>query len=102
MKATCIEEAMQNARLIGEQRFRWLRFETDIPRQFRAITQIDVSHEGSAETRRWLARHVQFSFATDKLLYAARNVLENWEGRRLAEAVRQLSAAIDAMEGGAQ
>lgn len=102
MKATCIEEAMQNARLISEQRFRWLRFETDIPREFRAITQIDVSHEGSGETRRWLARHVQFSFAADKLLDAARNVLENWDRGDLAAAVRQLSSAIDAMHGGAR
>jgi hypothetical protein len=101
LRATCIEEAMQDAKLIAEQRFRWLRFRTDIPRQFRAITQIDVRHDGSGETKRWLAEHVRFTYATDNLLHAARNVLANWEKGDLAAAVRQLSAAIEAAEGGA-
>jgi hypothetical protein len=101
LRATCIEEAMQNAKLIAEQRFRWLRFRTDIPRQFRAITQIDVRHDGSGETARWLAEHVRFTYATDTLLHAARNVLANWEKGDLAAAVNQLSAAIEAAEGGA-
>jgi hypothetical protein len=99
LRATCIEEAMQNAQLIAKQRFRWLRFQTDIPRQFRAITQIDVRHEDSGETRRWLAEHLRFTFATDTLLHAARNVLANWEKGDLAEAVRNLDAAIECAEG---
>lgn len=102
LRACCIEEALQNAKLIAEQRFRWLWFRTDIPRHLRAITQIDVRHEGSFETRRWLADHVRFTLASDTLLHAARNVLANWEKGDLAAAVRQLSAVVDAAEGGAQ
>ena len=57
LRAPCIEDALQAARLIAQQRFRWLWFRADIPRQLRAITQIDVQHEGGLETRRWLADH---------------------------------------------
>jgi hypothetical protein len=102
LRAPCIEEALQNAKLIAEQRFRWLWFRTDIPRELRAITQIDVRHEGTGETQRWLARHMRAWYASDTLLRAARNVLANWEKGDLAAAVRQLSAAVDAAEGRAQ
>jgi hypothetical protein len=57
LRAPCIEEALQAARRIAQQRFRWLWFRADIPRHLLAITQIDVRHEGSVETRRWMADH---------------------------------------------
>jgi hypothetical protein len=40
--------------------------------------------------------------AADNLRHAARSVIANWEKGDLAAAVRQLSAAVDAPEGGAQ
>ena len=93
---------MQDAKLIAEQRFRWLRFRTHVPKQFRAITHINVRDTDSGDSRHWHAAHVHFDYVAEDLLNAARLVLANWEQGELAGAVRQLAAVVERVDGGSQ
>lgn len=66
------------------------------------INEIVIGNEeDSAELAIWLDDDLRLRFAAEDLLNAARRVLERWETGDLAEAIRELSAAIAKAEGGA-
>lgn len=65
------------------------------------INEIEVSNEDDATQAVWRNDELQLRLAARDLLKAARKVIAHWESGDLAEAVRELSAAVRKAEGGA-
>jgi hypothetical protein len=64
--------------------------------------EIEISAEDGSSCAIWRDEEQRLRFAARDLLNAARLVIERWEKGDLAEAVRELSAAVAKAEGGAK
>jgi hypothetical protein len=99
IKAKTAKRALASARKIAVNKPETLFFE---PYQgVFDINEIEVfAEDGSAEAI-WYDEDLHVRLAASDLLSAARLVIARWESGDLAEAVRELSAAVAKAEGGA-
>jgi hypothetical protein len=100
IKAATPELALAAARKIAARSRDELFFER-YQRPF-PINEIAIGNDDdSAELAVWFDDDLRLRLAADDLLNAARRVVERWESGDLAEAVRELSAAVAKAEGSA-
>ena len=99
-KARSPEKAIELARRFAEKRFDELDFDdyqpVDCP-----INEIEVLNQRGHELAVWYDDDLRLRFAAPDLLEAAEKVVSRWERGDLAEAVRELNAAIAKAKEGA-
>ena len=100
LQADTPEQAVELARQFADEHFDDLDFESyqgcDCP-----INQIEVCDDEYNSLAKWYDDDMRLRLAARELLDAAELVVARWERGDLADAVRELSAAIAKAKGGA-
>ena len=99
-KAKTPERALELGRRFADEHYDDLDFDSyqgcDCP-----INEIEICDNHGNELAVWYDDDMRLRLAAQDLLDAAKLVVERWERGDLAEAVRELAAAIAKAEGGA-
>jgi hypothetical protein len=99
-KASSPQEALNLARKHAAEHFFELDFENYEGSDFR-VNDIEVCDEQDNKLAIWCDDHLRLQIAAYDLLEAAEKVVAQWAHGDLAEAVRELNAAIAKAKGGA-
>ena len=98
-RAATPEQALARARRFYEQRWLDLDFQP-YDASFGAVDEIEIFNSGGDSMAMWQSKDMLLREAAADLLNAAEKVVSRWEKGDLAEAVRELAAAIAKAKGG--
>lgn len=92
LRASSPGKALARARAMADDERFALDFESF--EDLGPVKEIEVCDEAGHEVANWLSPHARLQIAAPSLLKAARLVVSRWSEGDLADAVRQLEAAI--------